>query len=52
MLHKQGKKLYTGVSDVVKEHLQNEVGVVMATVILYIYLLLCVVCDGWNYIVM
>jgi len=27
VLHKQGKKLYTGVSDVVKEHLQNEVGV-------------------------
>jgi len=26
VLHKQGKKLYTGVSDVVKEHLQNEVG--------------------------
>ncbi|XP_065889217.1 cullin-3-like isoform X2 [Dysidea avara] len=25
VLHKQGKKLYTGVSDVVKEHLQNEV---------------------------
>ena len=26
MLHKQGKRLYGGVSDVVKEHLQKEVG--------------------------